>query len=79
MQVLVLNASLKRGNEPSNTEEVTNMVLDEMRKYGRVDAETIRLARPNQVEFDEAENPLIALLGLFECEETDARIVDLYK
>ena len=44
MRVLVLNASLKHGNELSNTEEVTNMVLDEMRKYGRVDAETIRLA-----------------------------------
>jgi multimeric flavodoxin WrbA len=44
MQVLVLNASLKHGNELSNTEEVTNMVLDEMRKYGRVDAEAVRLA-----------------------------------
>jgi hypothetical protein len=44
MQVLVLNASLKHGNELSNTEEVTNMVLDEMRKCGRVDAEAVRLA-----------------------------------
>jgi multimeric flavodoxin WrbA len=44
MQVLVLNASLKHGNELSNTEEVTNMVLEEMRKYGRVDAEAVRLA-----------------------------------
>ena len=44
MQVLVLNASLKHGNDLSNTEEVTNMVLEEMRKLGRVDAETIRLA-----------------------------------
>src|ERR1700693_1358861 len=44
MQLLVLNASLKHGNELSNTEEVTNMVLDEMRKYGRVEAESVRLA-----------------------------------
>ena len=43
MQVLVLNASLKHGNQQSNTEEVTGMVLDEMRKLGRVDVETIRL------------------------------------
>ena len=47
MQVLVLNASLKHGNELSNTEEVTNMVLDEMRKHGQVEAETIRLADKN--------------------------------
>ena len=47
MKVLVLNASLKHGNELSNTEEVTNMVLDEMRKYGAVEAETIRLADKN--------------------------------
>src|ERR1700722_11571697 len=31
------------------------------------------------VEFHEAENPLVALLGLFECQEADTRIVDLYK
>ena len=44
MKVLVLNASLKHGNVLSNTEEVTELVLSEMRKYGPVDAETIRLA-----------------------------------
>jgi multimeric flavodoxin WrbA len=44
MRVLVLNASLKHGPELSNTEEVTNLVLDEMRRHGRVEAETIRLA-----------------------------------
>jgi hypothetical protein len=44
VKVLVLNASMKHGNELSNTEEVTNMVLDEMRKHGQVEAETIRLA-----------------------------------
>src|SRR5882672_2485973 len=47
LKVLVLNASLKHGNELSNTEEVTNMVLDEMRKHGAVEAETIRLADKN--------------------------------
>jgi len=47
VKVLVLNASLKHGNELSNTEEVTNMVLDEMRKHGQVEAETIRLADKN--------------------------------
>jgi multimeric flavodoxin WrbA len=44
MKVLVLNASLKHGNDLSNTEEVANMVLDEMRKYGSVSAEIIRLS-----------------------------------
>ena len=34
MRVLVLNASLKHGNALSNTEEVTDMVLDAMRKHG---------------------------------------------
>jgi multimeric flavodoxin WrbA len=47
MKVLVLNASLKHGNELSNTDEVTSMVLDEMRKHGPVEAETIRLAHKN--------------------------------
>ena len=30
MKVLILNASLKHGNELSNTEEVTELVLGEM-------------------------------------------------
>lgn len=47
MQVLVLNASLKHGPDPSNTEEVTAMVLAEMAKHGAVEAETIRLSDRN--------------------------------
>jgi multimeric flavodoxin WrbA len=47
MKVLILNASLKHGNELSNTDEVTGMVLDAMRKHGSVEAETIRLADKN--------------------------------
>lgn len=47
MKVLVLNASLKHGKEQSNTEEVTEMVLAAMRKHGKVEAETIRLADRN--------------------------------
>ncbi len=47
MKVLVLNASLKHGNQLSNTEEVTNMVLDAMRRHGAVEAETIRLSDKN--------------------------------
>jgi multimeric flavodoxin WrbA len=47
MKVLVLNASLKHGPKPSNTEEVTNMVLEKMHAYGQIDAETIRLSDKN--------------------------------
>jgi multimeric flavodoxin WrbA len=47
MKVLVLNASLKHGNHRSNTEEVTGLVLEAMRKHGDVDAETIRLSDKN--------------------------------
>lgn len=47
MKVLVLNASLKHGKDLSNTEEVTNLVLDEMRKHGKIEVETIRLADKN--------------------------------
>jgi multimeric flavodoxin WrbA len=47
MKVLILNASLKHGPDRSNTEEVTELVLDEMRQHGKVDAETIRLADRN--------------------------------
>lgn len=32
LNVLVLNASLKRGSVPSNTEEVAQMVLKEMKR-----------------------------------------------
>jgi multimeric flavodoxin WrbA len=44
MKVLVLNASLKHGLEPSSTQEVADMVLAEMRKHGTVETEVIRLA-----------------------------------
>jgi multimeric flavodoxin WrbA len=47
MKVLVLNASLKHGNHLSNTEEVTALVLEAMRRHGEVDAETIRLSDKN--------------------------------
>jgi len=44
LNVLVLNASLKHGDDPSNTEEVTNMVLEEMRAISPITSETIRLS-----------------------------------
>ncbi|MDB5195512.1 MAG: hypothetical protein JWO84_696 [Parcubacteria group bacterium] len=44
LNVLVLNASLKHGEKPSNTEEVTNMVLAEMEKHASIISETIRLS-----------------------------------
>lgn len=47
MKVLVLNASLKHAPEASNTSEVTELVLAEMRTHGKVDAEEIRLADRN--------------------------------
>jgi multimeric flavodoxin WrbA len=47
MKVLVLNASLKHGKDLSNTEEVTEQVLTAMRKHGKVEVETIRLADRN--------------------------------
>ncbi len=47
MKVLVLNASLKHGPNLSNTEEVTEMVLAEMARHGKVEADRIRLADAN--------------------------------
>lgn len=44
LNVLVLNASLKHGTDPSNTEEVSKMVLDEMQKHSPITSEIIRLA-----------------------------------
>lgn len=44
MNVLVLNASLKHEPSVSNTEEVTSLVLDEMRKIGAISVETVRLS-----------------------------------
>ncbi|MBP9757382.1 MAG: NAD(P)H-dependent oxidoreductase [Candidatus Pacebacteria bacterium] len=43
-KVLVLNASLKRGDSPSNTEEVAMMVIDEMKKYADISYEIVRLS-----------------------------------
>lgn len=45
--VLVLNASLKHAPDVSNTEEVTNLLLEEMQKHGSVAVETVRLADKN--------------------------------
>jgi multimeric flavodoxin WrbA len=46
IKTLVLNASLKHkdNEQPSNTEELTQLVLDNMAKHGEIDAEIIRLA-----------------------------------
>jgi multimeric flavodoxin WrbA len=59
MKVLVLNASLKHEPTLSNTEEVTALVLAEMRKHGEVEAETIRLADkkiPPGVQYRESDD-----------------------
>lgn len=47
LNVLVLNASLKHGDAPSNTEEVANMVLEKMRAHAEVSVETLRLSDKN--------------------------------
>jgi multimeric flavodoxin WrbA len=45
LKVLILNASLKHGPEVSNTEEVSNLVIDEMNKLQiPIESKTIRLA-----------------------------------
>jgi multimeric flavodoxin WrbA len=44
LNVLVLNASLKHAPDISNTEEVSEMVLTEMRKHAEISAETVRLS-----------------------------------
>lgn len=46
IKTLVLNASLKHGNNeaPSNTEELSQLVLDNMAKHGEVKSEIVRLA-----------------------------------
>lgn len=44
LNVLVLNASLKRGEKPSNTEEVAQRVLEEMKKHADISMEMVRLA-----------------------------------
>jgi len=47
LRVLVLNASLKHGDTASNTEEVTQMVLDNLKKHAEINAETVRLSDKN--------------------------------
>jgi multimeric flavodoxin WrbA len=46
IKTLVLNASLKHGSDttPSNTEELAQLVLDNMAKSAEIDAEIVRLA-----------------------------------
>src|SRR5690554_5397236 len=44
LRILVLNASLKRAPQRSNTEELARDVLRAMKHHGRVKAEVIRLA-----------------------------------
>jgi multimeric flavodoxin WrbA len=46
LNVLVLNASLKHGPETSNTEELTQLVLDNMKEH-KISSEIIRLADQN--------------------------------
>ncbi len=48
LKVLVLNASLKHGPELSNTEEVTQLVLDTMKQHhDQIEVETVRLSDKN--------------------------------
>ena len=42
--VLVLNASLKHEPDVSNTEEVTDMVIQRMKSHGDISVTSIRLA-----------------------------------
>jgi multimeric flavodoxin WrbA len=49
LKALVLNASLKHKNKNkiTNTEELAKLVLKNMRRYGKIDAEVVRLADRN--------------------------------
>lgn len=47
LKVVVLNASLKHGPDPSNTAEVTEVVLEHMRDHGAIEVETVRLSDRN--------------------------------
>ncbi|MEK7099667.1 MAG: NAD(P)H-dependent oxidoreductase, partial [Patescibacteria group bacterium] len=44
LKVLVLNASLKHGNESSSTEEVAALVVEKMKGHAEVEAEVLRLS-----------------------------------
>lgn len=47
INVLVLNSSLKHGGELSNTEEMAQKVLDNMKAHGEISSEVIRLSDQN--------------------------------
>lgn len=47
LNVLVLNTSLKHGSEPSNTEEVASMVVENMRNHADIHVEIVRVADLN--------------------------------
>ncbi|HEV8666626.1 MAG TPA: flavodoxin family protein [Candidatus Paceibacterota bacterium] len=47
LNVLVLNASLKHGSDPSATQEVADMVVAEMQKLSPVTAVSVRLSDKN--------------------------------
>lgn len=44
LNVLVLNASLKHGPVPSNTEEVANLVLEKMQGHAEIESSMVRLS-----------------------------------
>ena len=44
LNVLILNASLKHGDKPSATEEVSDMVVSHMKGQAKITSETIRLS-----------------------------------
>ncbi len=47
INVLVLNASLKHGENASNTEEVANMVVEHMKEHADISSTMVRLADKN--------------------------------
>ncbi|MDB5237345.1 MAG: NADPH-dependent reductase [Parcubacteria group bacterium] len=47
LNVLVLNASLKHCDEPSATEEVSNLVLEKMRTHATIESSMVRLSDKN--------------------------------
>ncbi|MDB5254984.1 MAG: hypothetical protein JWL92_360 [Candidatus Nomurabacteria bacterium] len=47
IHVLILNGSLKHGDAPSNTEEVTTMVVDKMKALADIETTVVRLSDKN--------------------------------
>ncbi|KND49556.1 MAG: NADPH-dependent FMN reductase [Parcubacteria bacterium C7867-008] len=47
LNVLVLNASLKHGDEPSSTQEVADLVVEKMRSHAQIIVESVRLSDMN--------------------------------